>query len=73
MSKSKKYDAISGFEGTSYVFDFNNDAARELQLIGILKDDVILNPDLDEWTTLKDSDEALSAFNILKNGTSVEA
>ena len=71
--KSKKYDAISGFEGTSYVFDFNNDDAGELQLIGIWKDDVILNPDLDEWTTLKDSDEALSAFNILKNGTSVEA
>jgi len=73
MSKSKKYDAISGFEGTSYVFDFNNDDAGKLQLIGIWKDDVILNPDLDEWTTLKDSDEALSAFNILKNGTSVEA
>ena len=73
MSKSKKYDAISGFEGTSYVFDFNNDDAGELQLIGIWKDDVILNPDLEEWTTLKDSDEALSAFNILKNGTAVEA
>ena len=73
MPKSKEYDAISGFEGTSYVFDFNNDDAGELQLIGIWKDDVILNPDLDEWTTLKDSDEALSAFNILKNGTSVEA
>lgn len=73
MSKSKKYEAISGFEGTSYVFDFNNDDAGELQLIGIWKDDVILNPDLEEWTTLKDSDEALSAFNILKNGTAVEA
>ena len=71
--KSKKYDAISGLEGNSYVFEFNNNDQGEVQLIGIWKDEDIMNPDLEEWTKAKDSEEALSAFNILKNGISVEA
>mgnify|MGYP003137321668 CR=1 FL=1 len=73
MSKSKKYDAISGLEGNSYVFEFINDDDAELKLIGIYKDNKILNPDLGEWMKAKESDEALSAYNILKNGTAVEA
>ena len=73
MPRSINYDTISGLEGDNYVFDFNNNDAGELQLIGIWKDDKILNPDLEEWTKASDSDEALSAFNILKNGTAVEA
>ena len=73
MSKSKKYDAISGLEGNSYVFEFINDDDAELKLIGIWKDNKILNPDLGEWMKAKESDEALSAYNILKNGTAVEA
>jgi len=72
MSKSKKYDAISGLEGNSYVFEFINDDDAELKLIGIYKDNKILNPALGEWMKAKESDEALSAYNILKNGTSVE-
>ena len=71
--KSKKYDAISGLEGNSYVFEFNNNDQGEVQLIGIWKDEEIMNPDLEEWTKAKDSEEALSAFNIFKNGSSVEA
>ena len=71
--KSKRYDAISGLEGNSYVFEFNHSDQGEVQLIGIWKDDEIMNPDLEEWTKAKDSEEALSAFNILKNGISVEA
>ena len=71
--KSKKYDAISGLEGNSYVFEFNHNDKGEVQLIGIWKDDEIMNPDLEEWTKAKDSEEALSAFNILKNGISGEA
>ena len=73
MSKSKKYDAISGLEGNSYVFEFINDDDAELKLIGIYKDNKILNPDLGEWMKAKESDEALSAYNILRNGTAVEA
>jgi len=73
MSKSKKYDAISGLEGNSYVFEFINDDDAELKLIGIYKDNKILNPNLGEWMKAKESDEALSAYNILKNGTAVEA
>ena len=71
--KIKKYDAISGLEGNSYVFEFNHNDKGEVQLIGIWKDEEIMNPDLEEWTKAKDSEEALSAFNILKNGISVEA
>tara|TARA_Y100001963_G_C6765227_1_gene441825 strand:+ start:117 stop:338 length:222 start_codon:yes stop_codon:yes gene_type:complete len=73
MPKSKSYDAISGLEGNSYVFDFRNDTDGEIKLIGIYKDDKILNPDLDEWIKAKDSDEAESAYNIFKNGVAVEA
>ena len=71
--KSKKYDDISGLEGNSYVFEFNHNDQGEVQLIGIWKDDEIMNPDLEEWTKAGDSDEALSAYNIFKNGISVEA
>lgn len=70
--KSRRYDAISGLEGNSYVFEFINDDDAELKLIGIYKDNEILNPALDEWMKAKESDEALSAYNILKNGTAVE-
>ena len=72
MPKSKEYDAISGFEGTKYAFDFTT-VDGKLYLQGIWKDGDPLDPTLEEWTSIKDSDEALSAFNILKNGTSVEA
>lgn len=71
--KSKKYDAISGLEGNSYVFEFNHNDKGEVQLIGIWKDDEIMNPDLEEWTKAGDSDEALSAYNIFVSGLSVEA
>ena len=54
MSKSKKYDAISGLEGNSYVFEFINDDDAELKLIGIWKDNKILNPDLGEWMKAKE-------------------
>ena len=73
MPKSKSYDAISGLEGNSYVFEFNNNDQGEVQLIGIWKDEEIMNPDLDEWIKAKDSDEAESAYNIFKNGVAVEA
>ena len=72
MPKSKEYDAISGFEGTKYAFDFTT-VDGKLYLQGIWKDGDPLDPTLEEWTSIKDSDEALSAFNILKNGTAVEA
>ena len=58
--KSKKYDAISGLEGNSYVFEFNNNDQGEVQLIGIWKDEEIMNPDLEEWTKAKDSEVAQS-------------
>ncbi len=73
MAKSKKYDAISGLEGNTYVFEFTPDDDGSLKLIGIWKDDKILDPDIFEWMTAKDSDECLSAYNIYKNGVAVEA
>ena len=72
MSKSKKYDAISGFEGTKYAFQFRT-VDGKLYLQGIWKDGDPLDPRLEEWTSIKDSDEALSAYNILVSGLSVEA
>ena len=73
MSKSIKYSNISGLEGNNYVFEFINDDAGDLRLIGIFKDNSILNPALDEWMIAKDSEQALSAYNVLKNVTAVEA
>ena len=63
MSKSIKYSNISGLEGNNYVFEFINDDAGDLRLIGIFKDNSILNPALDEWMIAKDSEQALSAYN----------
>ncbi len=71
--KSKLYDNISGLEGNKYVFEFINSPDGELELIGIWKNDKPLNPDLVEWMKAKDSAEALSAYNIYKNGRAVEA
>ena len=71
MPKSKEYDAISGLEGTKYVFDFGY-VDNTLVLRGIWKDGDILDPNVEEWTKAKDSDEALSAFNILATGLATE-
>ena len=68
MPKSIKYDAISGFEGTEYVFEFKNDLDGQLKLIGIWKDGSIMDPELKEWTTISESDECSSAWSILVNG-----
>ncbi len=68
MPKSKSYSSISGLEGNAYVFSF-----QDTDLVGIFKDGSILDPNLEEWTKAKDSDEALSAYNIFKNGTATEA
>ena len=72
MPKSKEYDAISGFEGTKYAFDFTTIDGK-LYLQGIWKDGDPLDPRLEEWTSIKDSDEALSAYNIFANGIAEES
>tara|TARA_B100000287_G_scaffold11475_1_gene11629 strand:+ start:28281 stop:28499 length:219 start_codon:yes stop_codon:yes gene_type:complete len=72
MPKSKEYDAISGFEGTKYAFDFTT-VDGKLYLQGIWKDGDPLDPRLEEWTSIKDSDEALSAYNIFANGIAEES
>ena len=72
MPKSKEYDAISGFEGTKYAFDFTT-VDGILYLQGIWKDGDPLDPRLEEWTSIKDSDEALSAYNIFANGIAEES
>ena len=71
MPKSKAYDTISGFEGTKYAFDFTT-VDGKLYLQGIWKDGDPLDPRLEEWTSIKDSDEALSAYNIFANGIAEE-
>ena len=68
MPKSIKYDAISGFEGTEYVFEFKNDLDGQLKLIGIWKNGSIMDPELKEWTDISESDECSSAWSILVNG-----
>ena len=72
MPKSKEYDAISGFEGTKYAFDFTT-VDGKLYLQGIWNDGDPLDPRLEEWTSIKDSDEALSAYNIFANGIAEES
>ena len=51
MSKSIKYSNISGLEGNNYVFEFINDDAGDLRLIGIFKDNSILSEYNIIWTT----------------------
>ena len=63
MAKSRVYDSLSELPGNSYVFEFKDD-----KLIGIYKNGSILDPSLEEWTTAKDSSQALSASNIFKYG-----
>ena len=72
MPKSKEYDSISGFEGTKYAFQFRTvDGTLYLELIW--KDGEPLDPRIEEWTSIKDSDEALSAYNIFAQGISEES
>ena len=72
MPKSKEYDSISGFEGTKYAFDFTT-VDGKLYLQGIWKDGDPLDYTTEEWTSIKDSDEALSAYNIFAQGISQES
>ena len=73
MQRSKKYDNISGLEGNNFVFEFKP-IDGVLHLIGIYKDDAIMDPDNDpDWWPAAESREALSAYNIFKHGTAVEA
>ena len=70
MSKSRVYaidDDDGGSSRVSYEFDANQN------LLGITKDGSPVNPTSSDFTTLSSSDEAVSAFNVNKYGTNVNA
>ena len=70
MSKSRVYgfdDDDGGSSRVSFEFDDNQN------LLGITKDGNPVNPTSAEFTTLSDSDESVSAFNVNKYGTNLDA
>ena len=50
--KSKKYDAISGLEGNSYVFEFNNNDQGEVGIFATLTEGPTLRGDLKELSAM---------------------
>ena len=70
MSKSRVYaidDDDGGSSRVSYEFDANQN------LLGVTKDGSPVDPTSSDFTTLSSSDEAVSAFNVNKYGTNVNA
>ena len=70
---SKKYSGLDGLGASGVVFRFEEDrptglADPEVALSRIDIDDKVVAPSENDWTTAKDSDEALEAYNIVKYG-----
>ena len=70
---SKKYSGLDGLGASGVVFRFEEDrptglADPEVALSRIDIDEKVVAPSENDWTTAKDSDEALEAYNIVKYG-----
>ena len=70
---SKKYSGLDGLGASGVVFRFEEDrptgaANPDVYLSRIDIDDKVVAPSENDWTTAKDSDEALESYNIVKYG-----
>ena len=70
---SKKYSGLDGLGASGVVFRFEEDrptgaADPDVYLSRIDIDDKVVAPSENDWTTAKDSDEALESYNIVKYG-----
>ena len=64
---SRKYSGLDGLGVSEFVFYFEG-TDDDLVLTRIDKDSKVLAPSENNWTTAKDSDEALEAYNIARYG-----
>ena len=64
---SKPYSGLDGLGVSEFVFYFEG-TDDDLVLTRIDKDSKVLAPSQKDWSTAKDSDEALEAYNIVKYG-----
>ena len=64
---SRKYSGLDGLGVSEFVFYFEG-TDDDLVLTRIDKDNKVLAPSQKDWSTAKDSDEALEAYNIARYG-----
>ena len=64
---SRKYSGLDGLGVSEFVFYFEG-FDENTELVSIKKDSKVLAPSENDWTTAKDSDEALEAYNIARYG-----
>ena len=64
---SRKYSGLDGLGVSQFVFYFEG-TDDDLVLTRIDKDSKVLAPSENDWSTAKDSDEALEAYNIARYG-----
>ena len=64
---SRKYSGLDGLGVSEFVFYFEG-TDDDLVLTRIDKDSKVLAPSENDWSTAKDSDEALEAYNIARYG-----
>ena len=64
---SRKYSGLDGLGVSEFVFYFEG-TDDDLVLTRIDKDSKVLAPSQKDWSTAKDSDEALEAYNIARYG-----
>ena len=64
---SRKYSGLDGLGVSEFVFYFEG-TDDDLVLTRIDKDNKVLAPSENDWTTAKDSDEALQSYNIARYG-----
>ena len=64
---SRKYSGLDGLGVSEFVFYFEG-FDDNTELVRIDKDSKVLAPSENDWSTAKDSDEALEAYNIARYG-----
>ena len=64
---SRKYSGLDGLGVSDFVFYFEG-FDENTELVRIDKDSKVLAPSENDWSTAKDSDEALEAYNIARYG-----
>lgn len=64
---SRKYSGLDGLGVSEFVFYFEG-FDENTELVRIDKDSKVLAPSENDWSTAKDSDEALEAYNIARYG-----
>ena len=64
---SKKYSGLDGLGVSEFVFYFEG-FDDNTELVRIDKDSKVLAPSENDWSSAKDSDEALEAYNIARYG-----